>query len=705
MKHLHFFFLITLSFLLILNHNVYADNSNPAPQIFIIEDNDINIHKLYKNIISNKKLLTKNKKYFITAKKGKIGNKNLKIIILSVYFDYEKELLKITNDPHINEINIDAWGWAYSNKIHDWKDIFSQTSIKLKSEAISKCNKKAKKLKLLGGECIIVEARNPLPLTGDLPRIHNLLNHERDNRVLNVNYKSKKTIIKLTNKKNEDEINKELLKQKLKDKKKRAEELKQIRKKKTAEKLKQIKKKKRVEDLKQNKKKLSLLNENELEISQRIIDYTKKFIQLNPNEFEIIEIAKLIINVKSISQGVINKENLKNLNKLREFTSISNKFAKYEKNLIANEQIRKIEIVDNEINNLKKNIKISKDYLAKNIDGFYAEDFIVLISNAELAVSNPLSFAQIKKNINDLKKLNSKTEILDNNIKILKELIILLKNKLKKSLSTDKAPILIKQIEKLEYVRNNIDIETINKLILETNNFLNEEITNNKNDSSKKVDIDDDVNTENKVYASSTKNKVDEIFINLDENTAVNKLHYNTVNKFNAQIDELKLYLNNTDSKKKRYKKNPLSVDGKKLLCTDDRVGENISTMIGYIFTEKDGDEGNFLGYNFEFYQIFDDLIKTGTGNTVILDGLQFYPVNYSSNSKTINITFASSINRENGNFTKHEYDIYSGTMLSKEVGKCINFEGDLHEFFKLFKKASVVASSKREKKIDNNKF
>ena len=71
----------------------------------IINDTDRNIKKLYRNIMNSNNFL-KDNKYYKLSKKEKISGKKNEIIVLAVYFNYEKELFKLTNNPEINEIDI-----------------------------------------------------------------------------------------------------------------------------------------------------------------------------------------------------------------------------------------------------------------------------------------------------------------------------------------------------------------------------------------------------------------------------------------------------------------------------------------------------------------------------------------------------------------------------------------------------------------------
>ena len=88
------------------------------------------------------------------------------------------------------------------------------------------------------------------------------------------------------------------------------------------------------------------------------------------------------------------------------------------------------------------------------------------------------SLDEIKENNNELTLLISKIDNLNDKIKVSKDLNLQLKEKLKKSLSTDLAPLLVSQIEKIEEVLNNIDINALEELIIETNKFIDKEINN-----------------------------------------------------------------------------------------------------------------------------------------------------------------------------------------------------------------------------------
>ena len=162
----------------------------------------------------------KDNKYYKLSKKEKISGKKNEIIVLAVYFNYEKELFKLTNNPEINEIDVKAWSWISSDRNFDWEEIYGYAMGSLNTKVSAKCYKKASKLKLQGGECILVDARKP---TGswDPPTINkNLLFHERKTRTLKPGFKSQYLINKIA----KQEITTEEKKKQLAEAKKKKKE-------------------------------------------------------------------------------------------------------------------------------------------------------------------------------------------------------------------------------------------------------------------------------------------------------------------------------------------------------------------------------------------------------------------------------------------------------------------------------------------------
>jgi hypothetical protein len=124
-----------------------ADNT-----IDIVESQE-NLDKLYELIMNHKKFKKKTK-YFKTFKKGKTKKgKVLDQMALAVYINYEKEMSKISQNPNLDETTRFAWGWG-------WSRGSNYTPFKW---ALKSCEDDAKKYKLSGGECIIVDHRTKNP--------------------------------------------------------------------------------------------------------------------------------------------------------------------------------------------------------------------------------------------------------------------------------------------------------------------------------------------------------------------------------------------------------------------------------------------------------------------------------------------------------------------------------------------------------------
>ena len=121
----------------------------------IIDQSQENLDKLY-SVIINTKYFKKKNTYFKTFKKGKTKKgQRIDTMALAVYLNYEKEMAKITKNPNLKEISPFTWWWGWASGIkspYGW--------------ALSGCEKDAKKYKLFGGECIIVDWRSKI--TGEI---------------------------------------------------------------------------------------------------------------------------------------------------------------------------------------------------------------------------------------------------------------------------------------------------------------------------------------------------------------------------------------------------------------------------------------------------------------------------------------------------------------------------------------------------------
>ena len=115
----------------------------------IIDQSQENLDKLYSLIMNDKYFIKKNT-YLKTWKKGKYKGNQISMMALAVYINYEKEMAKITKNPNLEKISRFTWGWGYS-----WG-----TGNNPYKYALEECEEDAKKHKLFGGECIIVDWRS-----------------------------------------------------------------------------------------------------------------------------------------------------------------------------------------------------------------------------------------------------------------------------------------------------------------------------------------------------------------------------------------------------------------------------------------------------------------------------------------------------------------------------------------------------------------
>jgi hypothetical protein len=121
----------------------------------IIDQSQENLDKLY-SLILNDKYFKKKNIYFKTFKKGKYGESQVDVMALAVYINYEKEMAKITKNPNLKKISRFTWDWGWSRG----------AGYAPYSYALEGCEKDAKKYKLFGGECLIVDWRSKV--TGEI---------------------------------------------------------------------------------------------------------------------------------------------------------------------------------------------------------------------------------------------------------------------------------------------------------------------------------------------------------------------------------------------------------------------------------------------------------------------------------------------------------------------------------------------------------
>jgi cell division septum initiation protein DivIVA len=223
-------------------------------------------------------------------------------------------------------------------------------------------------------------------------------------------------------------------------------------------------------------RKLSIFRESDLEKNKKIILYTKEFVKLYPEEFDIVEIAKLFLSVDPILKDTMSSLEIKNLENLRKFTSESEKFKIYEKQFLRQEKEKKIELVNSNLDELKKDIATLKNYLASNITSYYSKEIIRLIEKSEENLKEYNSLEDLKAYSKMIDDLMTKVFDLEKNILNLNSNRDDLKNYLVKYMSTDISPKIIQQIEIIENSLKNITPENVKKINEGAKKFIEKEI-------------------------------------------------------------------------------------------------------------------------------------------------------------------------------------------------------------------------------------
>ena len=158
---LYSFFLLSFG----LASNVYSEK---------LDDSDRNLDKIHRAIVYDINFYKKSKYKSITRGYHPASGSRIQSYILAVYINYDDLVKKITQNPELESIGDFAWGFEFSKKNHqEFNGEFSG------KKAIKNCNKQAKKKKLTGGECIILEWQNNLKGSWGMAFGKNLLKDHR----------------------------------------------------------------------------------------------------------------------------------------------------------------------------------------------------------------------------------------------------------------------------------------------------------------------------------------------------------------------------------------------------------------------------------------------------------------------------------------------------------------------------------------------
>ena len=220
-------------------------------------------------------------------------------------------------------------------------------------------------------------------------------------------------------------------------------------------------------------KKIALIPpKSDLEIAQNFIKDLEKFVEKNPNEFDIMDIAMFKINTKPLSEGVINDEQMGYLDSFRDIVNTSSTFKKFQKT----QQDKRIQIsldyVDLLFSELNETLNSIKGGNARDTgnreDGVGFKETGINISNIS-SISASLRDEKIKSSELIIKNPQNISQL--ENLK--KELTLLL-GSLK---AEERRNIAINEAEKKIKVDINRALERIDKDINKQKTYLSENLS------------------------------------------------------------------------------------------------------------------------------------------------------------------------------------------------------------------------------------
>ena len=199
------------------------------------------------------------------------------------------------------------------------------------------------------------------------------------------------------------------------------------------------------------KKKLSLIPaQTDLEKAQIFLVNVQKFIKRSPNVFDIVKISEFFTSTKPILEGTIDV-NLKNEIKLfKEFTSSYSSFVFYINEIEKKRIDEELTKIDETLLVLERNIKTLEQLILSDPNSIYQQESVLKITKAKKIFNDLSNFEQLLIANDDLKKLISIKQEIIKQRNYSSILIEKLKEYLRLNLTTDLAPLIIEKIKLLE---------------------------------------------------------------------------------------------------------------------------------------------------------------------------------------------------------------------------------------------------------------
>ena len=257
------------------------------------------------------------------------------------------------------------------------------------------------------------------------------------------------------------------------------------------------------------------LGSSELVIAQNLINDLQDFIKNNPDEFDIVDIAELLIENKDIIDGNWGENSDLNFKKLSDFVNNSNNFLSY--NLLKEEERfeNAMKAMNEQYDLLLLKQTTLEELLNENLTSEFASDIIEKTKITRNVLSNytysrlTTTNKEIKEFLTNISiKIEQKnTEIKNKDIEIssFKSNYEKLQKLLSENLTTDNAPVILEKINELKILNlDNFSSSEIKNLNKEISSFITKTFTKSLTNVS-------NIKTEENKVANSNETKSNEI--------------------------------------------------------------------------------------------------------------------------------------------------------------------------------------------------
>jgi hypothetical protein len=251
--------------------------------------------------------------------------------------------------------------------------------------------------------------------------------------------------------------------------------------------IKQNKERVKEEDRKREERKINNLKyeliSSEIVVAQNFIRDLEEFVKLNPSEFDIVEIAELLIENRQILDDTWNELTANSFTKLKDYLKNSESFNQFYNQKELDRYNKKLSELDQEYELLISSQKELESKLNENLTSEFAPLIVEKIKSIRIVlkdytlkslINTNLEIDAFKENLS--KQINGERLEEENKIteidKINKDLLKL-KELLSENLTNDNAPLIIKKINYLINLNSQIyDSKGLRKVNLNTEEFI-----------------------------------------------------------------------------------------------------------------------------------------------------------------------------------------------------------------------------------------